>query len=254
MSGPSEPTSRTGGRKLAQQVAEAVEAEIVQAGWPIGEVLGSEPDLLARFGVSRAVLREAVRILENHGVAEMRKGRGGGLTVRRPEVDVLARAAALQLDYLGATQDHLVDARLALELAALDLVVDNLDEGGRVALRTHMEHEQAILASTGLASQAHTFHRLLAQLSHNPVLAMCTEMLLGLQVERQRAVWADEAVPGAIAERSVQAHQDIVDALLAGDIERSRAAMRAHLCGLSHGRTGSICQRLPTPQLGQSTL
>ncbi|MCB0996331.1 MAG: FadR family transcriptional regulator [Acidimicrobiales bacterium] len=234
--------SAPAGAKRAQHLAATIEAEIAQRGWPIGEVLGSETALRDRFGVSRAVLREAIRILENHGVAEMRKGRGGGLTVRRPEITTLARAAALHLDYERATLDHVVDARLALESANLELVLSHLDDGGRVALTSHMQSEHATLATTGFAAHAHAFHRLLARLSHNPVLVMCTEMLLDVQQRRQRSIWPDERVPTRFSERSVVAHQHIVDALVAGDANAARAALCAHLGGLSQGRATSLCQ------------
>lgn len=228
--------------KRAQQVADAIEAQIVGRRWPVGEVLGSEPELLEEHGVSRSVLREAVRILENHGVAEMRKGRGGGLTVRRPEVAPLARAAALYLDHQGATDVDLVETRLGLELTALDAAVANLDAGGRIALEEHAERERLALAETGLAPEAHSFHRLLVRLSHNPVLGLCTEMLLALQLEQQRTVWPDDRVPTLIARRSVDAHREITDAILAGDRDAAHAALRGHLGALAHGRATSICR------------
>ena len=64
--------------KLATVVARSIENQVVALGWPVGEVLGSEAELLERFGVSRAVLREAVRIVEHTGAARMRRGPGGG--------------------------------------------------------------------------------------------------------------------------------------------------------------------------------
>ena len=45
---------------LASVIARRIEDDVVERGWPVGEVLGSETDLLERFGVSRAVFREAV--------------------------------------------------------------------------------------------------------------------------------------------------------------------------------------------------
>ena len=69
------------GRKLGEQLAERVEEEIIASGWPVGKVLGSEAELIERYGVSRAVFREAMRIVDHHGVAEMRRGPGGGLVV-----------------------------------------------------------------------------------------------------------------------------------------------------------------------------
>lgn len=41
------------GVKLAEQIAEQIEQRIVDAGWPIGEIIGSEASLIEQFGVSR---------------------------------------------------------------------------------------------------------------------------------------------------------------------------------------------------------
>src|SRR4051812_32028391 len=70
--------------KLASVVAQRIEDDIVASGWPEGQVLGSETDLLERFGVSRAVVREAVRIIEHTGAARMRRGPGGGSSSADP--------------------------------------------------------------------------------------------------------------------------------------------------------------------------
>ena len=65
--------------KRASKIARQIEADIVRRGWTIGESLGSERDLQQRYEVSRSVLREAVRLVEHHQVARMRRGPNGGL-------------------------------------------------------------------------------------------------------------------------------------------------------------------------------
>nr|WP_281173745.1 GntR family transcriptional regulator [Mycobacterium genavense] len=54
-------------------MARDIEADIVRRGWPVGESLGSEHAVQQRYGVSRSVLREAVRLVEHHQVARMRR-------------------------------------------------------------------------------------------------------------------------------------------------------------------------------------
>lgn len=239
-------------QKRAQVLAATIEQQIMDADWPVGEVLGSEHELLESHGVSRAVLREAVRILEHHGVAEMRKGRGGGLTVRRPDLAAMARSAALHLDYASVDDDELIEARLGVELMALDLTIERLDAGGRVALENHMAHEWEALDDRGAAPHAHDFHLLIARLSHNPVVGLLGEMLLDLQRGRQRINWPSLTVPPAIARRSVEAHQSVVDAVLAGDRDAARAAMAAHLGGLTRSGDDALCRGVGSPQAGYS--
>ena len=73
MAPPTDPES-----KLAAGVARRILTDVVDRGWPVGEVLGSQAELIERYGVSRAVFREAVRLVENQGVAFMRRGPGAG--------------------------------------------------------------------------------------------------------------------------------------------------------------------------------
>ncbi|WP_033721201.1 FadR/GntR family transcriptional regulator, partial [Mycobacterium avium] len=107
---------RTGPAKtLASALARDIEAEIVRRGWAVGESLGSEPALQQRFGVSRSVLREAVRLVEHHQVARMRRGPNGGLYICEPDAGPATRAVVIYLEYLGTTLADLLNARLVLE-------------------------------------------------------------------------------------------------------------------------------------------
>jgi DNA-binding FadR family transcriptional regulator len=105
--------------KRAAQIARCLEAEIIGRGWPVGESLGSEYDLRQRCGASRSVLREAVRLLEHHRVARMRRGPGGGLFISAPDAVPAARAVLIYLEHRGTTVDELRDARAVLEPLAV---------------------------------------------------------------------------------------------------------------------------------------
>ena len=81
--------------KRASMIARQIEAEIVRRGWAIGESLGSEQALQQRFCVSRSVLREAVRLVEHHQVARMRRGPNGGLLICEPDAGPATRAVVI---------------------------------------------------------------------------------------------------------------------------------------------------------------
>ena len=87
--------------KLAEVLAAAIRRDIAGSGWPVGEVFGTEVALLERYRVSRAVLREAVRLLEYHAVATTRRGPGGGLVVAEPRAEASIDTIALYLQYLS---------------------------------------------------------------------------------------------------------------------------------------------------------
>jgi len=75
----SRPGGTTGGAPVsrAESVADTLIEQIIGLGWPVGMPLGSEPELMKTLGVSRTVLRQAVRLLE-HQERSVRRGGDDG--------------------------------------------------------------------------------------------------------------------------------------------------------------------------------
>src|SRR5262249_3313574 len=67
--------------KVALRVARLIVRDIVERGLTRGDALEAEAAMLQRFGISRASLREALRILEIHGLITIKPGPGGGPSV-----------------------------------------------------------------------------------------------------------------------------------------------------------------------------
>ena len=120
--------------KLAERVAEALKRDISAIGWPVGQVFGSEAQLMERYGIGLATLREAIRQLERHGVANMRRGSGsgsgsgGGLVISRPARDSAALALATYLELIDVSFGELYEARALIESQAVLLAAERLDE------------------------------------------------------------------------------------------------------------------------------
>src|SRR5829696_8220833 len=81
------PTTAVPADKLANRIAKELTARINAKGWPVGERLGRESDLLLELGVSREPFREAVRILERQGIVSMERGALGGLRIQAPAIE-----------------------------------------------------------------------------------------------------------------------------------------------------------------------
>jgi DNA-binding FadR family transcriptional regulator len=216
-------------QKLAEVVAERLLTEIIERGWEVGSVIGSEATLLERFDVSRPALREAVRLLEYHSVAQMRRGPGGGLIVTRPNATASIDATALHLDYQGLDTNDLHTVREALELGCTDRLVADVD-------RTLLAHRLPALAQSHCAGDpdpatpCHPWHIELADLSGNPALALFLRILVTLRRRHHEPYPA--GTPGNADGDGIDvatAHQSIVEALLAGDAGLARHRMRRHL-------------------------
>lgn len=220
-----------GGRsKLAEELARTIFRDIAQRGWPVGEVIGSEAELIVRYDVSRAVLREAVRLLEYHQIARMRRGPGGGLIIAEPGVDAIAEAMTLYLEYRGIGPQQLYDVRVALELAAVELAAARIDGDGVRDLRAALVREETD-PDADLNEVGHDLHLLIGELAENRLISLFLLILVRLsarhtspsRVTRPRAEVAAEVH---------RTHQAIADAIIAGDGDLARHRMQRHLSAL----------------------
>ena len=86
---------------MAEQMAETIQELIIGGELEPGIALPIEPDLASQFGVSRAVVRDATRILMARGLVEVQHGRG--VFVTQPDNDAFGDALLLALRRNGAS-------------------------------------------------------------------------------------------------------------------------------------------------------
>lgn len=212
--------------RLSEVTARRIFEDIVDQGWPVGELLGSESELIARCGVSRAVFREAVRLLEHHQIVRMRRGPGGGLFVTAPGAEATTEAIAVHVERHRITPSQLFEVRRAIELAVLDRVLEHPDPEVVVRLRDALMAEQEATRSE-FVGVGHDLHEVLAELSGNRVLQLLTQVLVRLS--RLRATPPDDAVDTVPAAHIHEVHTRLVDAVIAGDRELARHRAQRHL-------------------------
>jgi DNA-binding FadR family transcriptional regulator len=207
--------------KRAAKVADLMIEDVMALGWPVGEVLGSEADLLERYQVSRAVFREAVRLVEHQQVARTRRGPGGGLVITEPTVGAVIDAVVLYLHRMDATLDELFEARIILEEIASQLASERSDENDLAELRVFVEAEQV-----RLAGDPRHLHTLVASVSRNPALELFVDVLNRV-AQLYSPDW--QRLGSAIGRETMHAHARIAEAVIAGDGGLARNRMRKHL-------------------------
>lgn len=207
---------------LAVRVARRIHHDVIAAGWPVGRMFGSEDQLQKRYGVGRSVLREAVRLLESEGVARRRPGPGGGLVITAPDPDSVVRSAGVFLDYRAVRAGHLYAAWSALELAAVEAVVRDLDEDGIRRLRAAVarEREQPL---PGGADGRSGVHAEIARMSGNPALELFLQVVLTLTMRHGHSTLSD-----ADREWILRRHGRIVEAIVAGDAGLAQHRLRRY--------------------------
>src|SRR4029078_12051212 len=144
-----------------------------------GDVLGTENEIAARYGVSRIVARDALRTLEAVGIAEIRMGKGGGARVARGNPRLFAEALAVQLDLTGVSAAEIMDAQRAIECLDAELAAENASDEDIARLRQSIDDAEASMSDvarfTHLGAE---FHLAVAEASHNRVLVV---QLISLQ-------------------------------------------------------------------------
>lgn len=224
---PTEPPLKVGER-LARQIID----EIATAGWPIGQVLGTEPELIDRYGVSRTAFREAVRILEHLDSARMKEGRGGGLMVTEPRPGPLTHAAAIYLRYQEVDIHDLYSARVSLEEDLVVRATEAMDPVQAAALRAAVEAEVTMPADE-LLHHTSDLHIAISHAAANKPLALFLHTLISLSDEYSRPKVT--RTPKDMKRRrqaSHRAHEAIVEAMVAGDAETAVRRMRSHLTAI----------------------
>lgn len=98
-----------------EEVAGQIREAIVSGQFRPGDRLRSQRELAAEFRVSRALVNEALRVLEHSGLIETRTGAHGGSFVKAPAADELVRHVNLLIRLGSVSVDQLTDFRLVLE-------------------------------------------------------------------------------------------------------------------------------------------
>jgi DNA-binding FadR family transcriptional regulator len=207
--------------KRAEQVADQIVGDVMALGWPVGELLGSEASLLRRYRVSRAVFREAVRLVEHQQVARTRRGPGGGLVITEPTVDAVINAVVLYLYRVEARLDELFEARIVIEEIVADLAPGRIDDRALTRLRSLVTG-----GDLGLGTDPRALHALLASVTGNPALELFVDVLNRV-VLLYSADW--QSLGPKVGADSVYAHARIAEAVIAGDPGLTRRRMRKHL-------------------------
>jgi DNA-binding FadR family transcriptional regulator len=208
--------------KLAAGVARRILGDVMERGWPVGQVLGSQAELIERYGVSRAVFREAVRLVENQQIAFMRRGPGGGLVVTEPTVDAIIDAAVLYLHRASTRLEEVFEARIVLEEIAAELATKRLSERDASDLRALLADEAA-----GEVTDHRALHARLAAVTRNPTLELFVDIFNRVAFLYFRG--GETTLSDATLTQSHQAHAGITAAVLEGDAGRASRRMRRHL-------------------------
>jgi GntR family transcriptional repressor for pyruvate dehydrogenase complex len=212
--------------EAADQIAEKVRTGELRT----GDRLPGERSLAAQMEISRPTLREAVKVLVEAGVLEVRRGPGGGMYVATDVVptDLVRHSASLRLAEIAAV----LEARRMLEPQVAQLAAERATEEDFEAMERSIEAMRRIV--DGGWHQRHEdrflqldvqFHLALARAAGNATVETLMRILLRqLEIARDMAMH----VP-LIPEWTIGIHERTLAALRSGEPEEVEAVMDEHL-------------------------
>ena len=220
----SSPKRAVDGIRMAQSLASKLIEEIRVANWVEGTNLGSEAELIQRFGVGRNVLREATRILEQQGIAKMRMGRGGGLVITSPQATSTAHALEMYLASRNVSGEHVLEAKREVELTCVRLAARRTNNTWAARLREAVASERQTPSDHVREIGSNNVHIVIAEMTGNPALILFIKALTQLSANY---VLQQDAELGA--EATYAEHASIAKAVARGDEDAAVRQMAAHL-------------------------
>ena len=212
--------------KLYKQVADQIQELILDDSIHAGDKLPGERELAEQMGVSRTVIREAIRVLSDRGLVHVKSG--CGTYVRELSVKDAAASIELFLKLKQSPQSFqdVSEVRRMIEVEAAGLAAKRATPHDIAKIQEALEG----MRSAGSEPEQYTeydvaFHTAIAQATHNELIAVLLGPISDLLAEMVR-VSLD--APNA-ADEGLAHHHHILERIQARDREGAQEAMRAHI-------------------------
>jgi GntR family transcriptional regulator, transcriptional repressor for pyruvate dehydrogenase complex len=196
--------------KVSKRIVEQIRDTVLSGRLKPGDRVASEKELVVQFGVSKATLREALRVLEAMGLVEIRKGIQGGVFIAEVDMKTTIHSVMNFLHFKAVSIHDITMLRFMLEpsvahMAALRLPMEEIR---RLELMIDQTED-----SDGAISKDIGFHRYLARLSENPILILIMDFIDNLL----RDVKCQIKLTSRFYNEIKQSHRRILDCLIRRD-------------------------------------
>jgi GntR family transcriptional regulator, transcriptional repressor for pyruvate dehydrogenase complex len=214
-------------QRLYERVVDKVLELISSGAWKPGYRLPPERELSEAFGVSRTVVREAVKALEARGVLE--SAIGSGVSVRRADFNMVSQSLEtyMQLSNRDDFEIRLNEVRRVLEVEMVALAASRITPEQRTQLRQICRQmRDGKNTAKQMAELDFRLHVTLADSTQNDLFKVLLAPLISQLREQIILTWEDFPRP---VDEVFDQHEAIVAAVESGDAEAARQAMTKHL-------------------------
>jgi GntR family transcriptional regulator, transcriptional repressor for pyruvate dehydrogenase complex len=219
--GPHHASEQRRSKKTSERVALDIVHDIVAQGLRVGDRLPLEAAMVEQYGVSRASLREALRLLEIQGLIHLKPGPGGGPVVGSVDPAYLARTATLYFHLGASTYGQLFETQVLFEPICAQLAASHPDR--RAAMKPWFDRNPPTTEEE-YRHLTTDFHDVVYRLAANPVLVLLTSAVTHIVSDHVVATMDPVEMRPAILDE----HSAIARAIGAGQPEKARRLMSAH--------------------------
>jgi len=212
--------------RLYTQIADQIQDLIVARSLHPGDKLPSERELAEQLGISRTVVREAIRTLCVRGLVKVKPGCGTYVETLTPQAALASIELLLRLRQTPELLDNLYEIRRMVEIEVAGLAAGRATEADYAALEAAVEgmvadrDEPELFTKHDLA-----FHAALAAATHNDLFSTLLGPIANLWLE---VILISYHAPGA-AQEGIDHHRTILTCLRQHDRGRARQAMHKHI-------------------------
>jgi GntR family transcriptional regulator, transcriptional repressor for pyruvate dehydrogenase complex len=216
---------RTTKRRAYEDVVDQIERAILTGEMRETDRLPSERELIGQFGVSRATIREALRVLQSRGFIDVRHGDPSGAVIRaNPGASVAALLNSLfRADRL--TLADVIQFRILVESAAAALAAKSSAKLIAAIRKAYSDMKKTKTWDEQVKADV-LFHRRVAEASKNPLFVLVVEALHQFQPV---ATWLSKRTLDAARAQTLEVHGMILDAIEAGNAAKAAELSRFHL-------------------------
>lgn len=208
-------------KKLYEEIVDQIIALIQVKQLQAGDKLPSERELSEELGVSRTVLREAIKALEERELVEVRHG--SGTFVRSPSIDTIARSVSFVVWTDSDRYFELMNVRELLDVEIAGRLAHSAPAEQLEAMSLAVENMWKLLDSPReFSEQDVAFHMAFYRATKNELLLTLMLPITRLLMEAMELTFGS---PGS-AEMSLRRHEQLLDYIKAGDAQGARRTMQ----------------------------
>ena len=209
-------------QKTSERVATEIVHDIVADGLRTGDRMPLEAAMVEQYHISRASLREALRLLEVQGLIRLKPGPGGGPVVGTVDPAYLARTAALYFRLGAAVYADLLGTQALLEPLCAELACAHPDR--EAALEPFLTVSEEPLDEAAYRQVTVAFHRTVYELAVNPVLTLLTRAVTHIVTDHV----VNTMDPVELRPTILLEHAALARTISAGEPATAGRAMREH--------------------------